>query len=142
LRTLRSQTLALLAVVLVAFGVERLIVTDAEAIEALGDDVAEALAERRFGDLESLLSEGFHYGGKDRAATIAHVRALVERHKPAGIEIRLYDVAVEGDAATAAGRVAGSVYGRPATLDVHATLVREEDGWKFSEIRGRGMRLP
>jgi hypothetical protein len=128
--------LALGLVTLAAFGIERLIVTDVEAIENLAAKASEAIEERRFEVLEGLMAEDFTYAGRDRAATVAYVRRLVEKHQPPRVGLSLTRVEVDGDGAEASGVVLGTVYGRPMRYPVQAVLVRGEDGWRLSRVKG------
>lgn len=139
---IRSQLLAVAFLTLAVFGIERLIVTDAEAIQALADETARALTERKYDHLHEVMDEAFRYQGKDRTATIRHVRGLVEKHKPLAIDIKLPEIEIEEDTATARGYVAAQVYGRPVHYPIEAELVRTEDGWMLLEVRGRQGRLP
>jgi Domain of unknown function (DUF4440) len=125
----RPYFLGILLLAFVVYGIERLIVTDKEAIEALGDAVAEAIQKEDYARLEGLLDPGFEYAGRDRATTIGYVRGLVRQYRPIGVQVHLFDIHVEGDHATAAGVVSASVMGRPQEMRVDATLVRSADGW-------------
>lgn len=134
--TIRAQFVGLLLVAGLVFGIERLIVTDAEAIENLARDVGVAIEAQRFEALEDFLHEEFTYRGRDRAETIEFVRGLVRKYKPMGVQIVVYEVEVEGDDARAKGVVSGTAYGRPARVPVDATFRRTEDGWRLLEVRG------
>ena len=136
----RPHFIALLLITLVAVGIERLIVTDAEAIEALGETVATAMEERDFEALDSLLDEAFQYRGRDRAETLKHVRSLLSKYKPTGIQIQLQQIEVDEDRATAKGVILGQAYGRPAQFQMDVVLQRTEEGWKLLEVKGD--RLP
>ncbi len=139
---IRTQILALGILALAAFGIERLIVTDAEAIENLAKDTAKALMEKRYEVLEDVLDESFEYQGKDRAKTIQHVRSLIEKHRPLAVEVRLPEVKIEDDTAKAAGYIGAQVYGRPIRYGIEVDLVRREDGWKLVKVKGSSGRLP
>lgn len=135
----RSKLLLLLVLGLVIWGVERLIVTDAEAIEHLADVLAEDIQAERWDDLASRLHEDFRFNGMDRERTVAHVRGLVERSKPTGVGVSLYEIEVAGEFATARGHVWGNVAGRPIRVAIDAKLGRTEDGWVLREVSGGSM---
>lgn len=132
----RSKLLLLLVLGLLIWGVERLIVTDAEAIENLAEAMAEDIRDKRWADLEGRLHPEFQYGRRDREKTVEHVRGLVERHKPTGVGVSLFEIEVVGDTATANGHVWGNVAGRPVRVSIGAKLLRGEDGWLLREVTG------
>ena len=101
--SIRPHFLGLLLLGLVVFGIERLIVTDEEAIEQVAQSMSDAIAEQRFEDLEPLLHAEFEFQGKDRAETIAYVRSLVRKYKPIGAQVALVDIQVEDDTGVAVG---------------------------------------
>lgn len=136
--TFRSPLLGLLVVALLVFGLERLIVTDAEAIEQLGVDAARAIRERAWERLEPMLHEEFQYEGRDRTATIAHIRSLVRKYKPADVGIALFEIEVDGGEAKARGVVRGSALGRPVRVAIDAWFKESGDEWKVWKVRGGG----
>lgn len=136
--SIRSQFLALIALTAVGLLVAHLIVTDAEAIEALAERMARAAAERDMQALGEALSEDFTYGSRDRAATLAHVEGLLGKHKPVGIEVNLYEIRVDDGRATAKGVVGAQVYGRPMRVQIDVELIETDDGWKLVKVRGGG----
>ena len=132
----RSKLLTLLVIGLVIWGVERLIVTDKEQIEALAETMAEDIRDKRWSDLESRLHEDFMYGKRDREKTVEYVKGLVERNKPTGVGVSLFEIEVTGDSAKAKGHVWGNVAGRPARVSIDAKLLRTDDGWVLREVMG------
>lgn len=135
LPTIRSQLLALVALTCIVLLVEHLIVTDAEAIEALAARAAKAAGERDFAALGRLLSDDFRYGTRDRAETLAHVESMLRKHPATGIEIDVYEIRVDDGHATAKGLVRAQVYGRPFGVHVDVELVETEDGWKLDRVQ-------
>lgn len=134
---LRSKLLTLIVLALLIWGVERLIVTDREAIEGLAETVAEDIRDGRWEDLRSRLHEDFVYNSQDRDRTVAYVQGLVERYKPTGVGVDLFEIEVTDDAATARGHVWGNVGGRPVRVGIDAKLLRtEDDGWVLREVTG------
>jgi hypothetical protein len=135
--SIRPHFLGLLLLALVVFGIERLIVTDKEAIEGLAEEISLAIQTEDLDHLETLLHPEFDYGGRDRAETLRTVRAAKRKYKPIGVKVVLVDIQVDGDVAEAKGVVAATVYGRPQQLPIEATLERGEDGaWLLRAVRG------
>ncbi len=135
--TVHSRLLALLVLALAAYGIERLIVTDTEAIETLAEDMAADIEDERWEALEDHLHEDFTYGKLDRRKTIAHVRGLVSKYRPTGVGVSLYEIEVDGDDATALGQVWGHVAARPVRVDILVKLTRNDDGdWVLLEVTG------
>jgi len=135
--SIRTHFVALLLLALLAFGIERWIVTDAEAIEALGEEAAAALRERDPEALKGLLDEDFHFDRRDRSATLTQVRRLLERYQPTGIQIRLGKIKVDGDRAHALGQIQGQASGYRSGYQVEVELIRGEEGWKLLEVTSR-----
>lgn len=136
----RSQILALGLLTLAVLGIERLIVTDREAIQDAATGAARALAERRWDALADLLHEEFRHGPRDRAATLAWVRGLVENHAPRGIEVQFSEIDLREEGATASGAVAATVLGRRYVQDVTAEWVREAGRWRLLGLQSGGLR--
>lgn len=124
---IRPHFLGLLVIALVVFGIERLIVTDKEAIEAVADEMAVAIQERQLERLEPLLHPEFEFAGRDRTETIAYVRGLVQKYQPMGAKVVFVDIQVEGDTGTADGVIQATVMGRPQQVRVKAVFARTED---------------
>ena len=122
----RPPLLALLLVlVLVAFGIERLVVTDGERLEAWAEAAAAAAQSGDRGALEALLAPEFRYRGKDRERTLDHIADLRRKYTPPGVRIRLIKIEVDGDGASADARVDANGMRRPVRLD----WVRREGSW-------------
>ncbi len=134
--SIRSQFLGLLVLVLLAYGIERLIVTDAEALQAVANDAAAALRDRDWDHLEGLLTVDFTHDGRDRAATVAYARTLVMRYRPVGVRIGLTEIQVQDDDAEARAIIEATVLGRPAGRAVHVRFRRTAGGWRLCEIEG------
>ena len=135
--TIRSRFLALICLTGLVLLVEHLIVTDAEAIEALGERAARAAADRDFGALGEVLADDFRYGSRDKASTLAYVQSLLGKHKPMGIEVTLFEIKVKDERATARGVVRAQVYGRPIGVGIDAELIETEEGWRLLRINSR-----
>lgn len=133
---LRSKFLLLLLVGLVIWGVERLIVTDKEAIENLAEALADDVRQERWDAMQGRLHPQFTYGELDGPQTIEHIQDLVKRFKPGNVGLNLFDIEVEGDSAKSKGHVWANAAGRPGRLAIDARFVRTDDGWKLREVLG------
>ena len=140
---IRPYFLGILVIAFIAFGIERLIVTDKEAIQALGEDLAEAIQKEDYERLEGLLDSGFSYGARDRTETIGYVRAQYRKLRPINVEVHLFEIHVEEDTARATCAVTGMVMGRPGQMQVYVTLARTpEDEWVLKSVEGGTGGLP
>ena len=129
--TARPLLLALLGALAVGFLIERLIVTDIEAIENLVADAESAFNEGRLGDLVDILDPEFRYGTRNRDETIAHLERLAKQFQAAGIVVVLDAPRIDGDEATANGRVRLRVLSQLSVVPVSLRFVRGEGGWLF-----------
>ena len=127
--SLRSLLLVLLGTVALGIAIERLVVTDVEAIEGLVADGETAFNERNFADLAPLLHPDFEFGGRDRAATLEYLERLARRFQAAGADVVLDEPQVSGDEAQASARVRLRVLNQFSELPVSLQFVRLEDGW-------------
>ena len=134
---IRPHFLGLLLLALVVFGIERLIVTDEEAIQQSAEALSEAIETEDYEALEALLHPEFRFQGRDRSETIAYIRAQVRKYKPIAPQVVLVDIQVEGDTGRVTGAVQATVYGRPQQLRIEGTFVRtEDDEWLLREVSG------
>jgi len=137
---IRPYFLGLMVITLMGFGIERLIVTDKEAIQALGEDLAEAIQKQDYGRLEGSLDPDFEYRGRDRTEALEYVRRRVRQYQPLNIKVEFLEIRVEDDTAKAAGNVSALVLGRPWRGRIDATLVRTDDGdWVLKSVEGDGL---
>ena len=132
----RSKFLMLLALGLVIWGVERLIVTDKEAIENLAEALAEDVRHERWDAMQGRLHPQFEYGKMDGAQTIEHIQDLVKRFQPGNVGLNLFDIEVDGDTAKSKGHVWANAAGRPGRLAIDARFVKTDDGWVLREVLG------
>jgi hypothetical protein len=138
---IRAQFLALLLLTGLVILVERLIVTDQEAIRGLGREVARAAGARDTEALGRLLAPGFRHGPRDAAQTLAHVAALLRKYPAQDIAVDFLAIEVDDGEATATGLVSASLYGRPVQVQVQVDLREEDEGWKLVRVRGgEGLR--
>ena len=131
--SVRPVFLILLALVGVGVLVERLIVTDKEAIENLVEDAEDAFNERRFDDLVETLVPDFQYAGRDRDATRAYLQRMAKRFEAAGADVVLGEPQVDGDAATAQATVRMRVLNQLAAIPVSIRFARVDGRWRFKQ---------
>lgn len=129
--SVRPLFLVLLGVVALGFLVERLIVTDAEAIENLVAEAEQAFNEERFEDLLDILNPDFRFGERDRDGTVAYLRRQAKRFETAGIDVVLDAPRIEGDEATAGARVRVRAMSQLGVVPVSLRFARTEAGWRL-----------
>lgn len=127
----RTLLFALLGLIALGIVIERLVVTDREAIESLVDDAQAAFNEQRFEDLEGFLAEEFTYAGRDRAQTLAYLGTLARSYGRAGVVVVMDPPAIEGDQAQASARVRLRALNQFYEIPVSLRFVRSEDGWRL-----------
>jgi len=131
-RSLGPLWLRLLFIGALGFGLERLIVTDTEAIESL---VEEAATFAGAGDLEGLgglLAADFRHGGKDRQASLDEVARRRAQFTPKEVRARVSQLEVTGD--TARGRLLIVAEGGRmgfARVMADVSFTKEDGDWRF-----------
>ncbi len=129
--------LLLLVAAGVGIGLERLIVTDAEAVE---DVVVEATKAVDRGDFEAfgrLLSPTYRGEGGTRDGAVARVRKAWRADGPRALASTVIGVQVDGDAARAQVNVRGFFLGRLFLFRLDVGFVREADGWRVASAEVR-----
>lgn len=128
----RRGPLPLVLLLAVALGVviERLVVTDAEALEQLLRDAREAVTERAFERLRPLLSDDFEWQGLGPDDALARVARLTDRAKPTRLVVDWGEVIVAGDRANVRLRVQVWVHGGAYPGEAQLTFAREPQGWR------------
>ena len=131
----RRALWVVLALGALGLALERWIVTDIEAIEALVARGQEAFNEKDFETLLDTLDDDFAYGERDRAETAAHLRKLATRFQAAGIDVVMDEPQVDADAdprtASATARIRARVMNRFAVVPVSLRFVRRGDEWRL-----------
>ena len=112
--------------------VERLIVTDAEAVDALVQRAAEAVREGDFEALAATLGAGFTVEGRTGEEALDWIRKLRRNFRPLGIEAEVGEVEVSEDRALAPTVVSMTVMARPVRLRAAVHCRRGEDGWRIT----------
>ena len=115
-----------------AFGLDRLIETDEEAIEALVDRATRAAREGDFQAVGETLDVEYQGKGGSRDGVLKLVQSLWETWKPADLGTELGDIQVEGETAKAPVRVKGQVLGRPLALQLETHYVKRDAGWRVA----------
>jgi hypothetical protein len=113
------------------FLVERLVVTDTEAIEALLDEARAALKERAVERLRPLLAEDFQHAGRGPDEAVAEARRLIERHRPTLLEIDPGPIVVGRGRAEVDVRVRALAYGGGYVGGLRLVLAQDPDGWRI-----------
>lgn len=129
---------AAIALGALAWGIERLVVTDTEAIEALVERAEEAVRDGDFETLAGLLHPDYEAEGRDRDEAVRYVRRLWRRYRPVGLDVELGTVRVEGDRAEAPAVADVRALGRPFTIRLRTGFGRTPDGWRLREARPTG----
>jgi ketosteroid isomerase-like protein len=112
--------------------VERVIVTDAEAVEALVQRAAEAVREGDFEALAATLGAGFTVEGRTGKEALDWIRKLRRNYRPLGIDAEVGEVEVSEDRAVAPTVVSMTVMARPVHLRAAVHCRRAEDGWRIT----------
>ncbi|MGE0192529.1 MAG: nuclear transport factor 2 family protein [Planctomycetota bacterium] len=133
---------SLLLLVGFAWGIERLVVTDAEAIEQVLEDAAKSFDRKDFAALGALLHEDFVQDGTPREQALARLEALSKRFGPLGTSVDVSDIRVDDDEATSRVTVRVRALGQVLPLEGRVTLRRDGDGdWRIRGADGFAPRL-
>ena len=132
--TPRRILVVILVLWAVGFGVERLVVTDREAIESLLERAAASVSHDDWDGFATALADDYAERGRDKKAFVAFVRGLKERHKPQGVGIDIGDPKVEGDRATTQVVVKPGAPYIGTRIGGRVELLRTKDGWRISGV--------
>ncbi len=122
----------------VAWGIERLVVTDKEAIRALVERTTEAVKTGDFDAVAQAFDPAYDAEGRDRDGMVEYLRTLWRRFRPLGLEVDLGEVTVEGDDASALAEISANVVGRPTRIEVTTVFRRTDAGWRIAAARPVG----
>ncbi|MDJ0975552.1 MAG: hypothetical protein QNJ98_13910 [Planctomycetota bacterium] len=114
---------------LLAFVIERLWVTDLEALERWAQDAADAVNMDRREAVEALLAESFTYGGKDRTEALDLAFEYRAKNKVRAVEVKLRKVEVQGDRAEAEATIWATRQDMRGRVRTQLVFVRGPDGW-------------
>ena len=130
------RTVVLLAIVgaaVLAWAIERLIVTDREAIEAVVERGARAIERGDWDAVASIFDDEALEGGRDRRELLRFVKSSWEATGAASLSAEVLDLAVSGDRASSRVRARpggrGLAYGEGVV-----SWVRREGGWRVTGI--------
>jgi hypothetical protein len=142
LRFSRILVLALVAAPATALLIERLVVTDEEAVTVRIEAASAAVANRDFAALRDALDEEYAADGRDREAAARYVEAQVRRYEPTSLAVDVRDVVVHGDVATAKAVLTGrtSLYGDSIVVEV--SLRKRPDGWRITSAQHARVSAP
>jgi hypothetical protein len=139
--TARKVLLLLAGVAVLAFLVDRIVVTDAERIEDLVDEARKAVLRGDWDAVAAAVDDEVTVGERNKASLVAWWRREWQRASPASLSVDVDDVETSGDRGTARVRISpGSPYvGMWATGRLH--VVKRDGGWRIAglddvEIRG------
>ena len=131
--TPRRVLLGILLLFAVGLGIERLVISDREAIESLLERAATSVSRDDWDALANALDEEYAEHGRDKQAFVAFVRGLKERHRPQGVGLEIGDTTVDGDRAETRVVVKPGAPYIGLRIGGRVVLVRSPDGWR---IRG------
>ena len=132
----RMTLLGLVLLAGVAILVERLVVTDAEAIEGLLVDMRKAVAQRQLSAWRPILDDEFRWQGLDADATVRRLQGHLDRNRPTSIDVTWGPVEPRGDTCIVEADARVLAYGGLFTYHGRLTFVRTSGGWKLREAVG------
>jgi hypothetical protein len=134
--TVRPRLLiaALVGVAALAWGVERLIVTDREAIEGVIEDARRAVLADEWEAFAETIDPAYDERGLDRAGLVSWARGLWRRSGSRALGVSVTAVRVEGDRAAArlVVRPGFAVFGEG--FGGRLEFVRRDAGWLISSV--------
>jgi hypothetical protein len=131
LRIPRTVVAALVLAPAAALLIERIVVTDREAVTTVIEGAVGAVANRDFVALRDALDEEYSAEGRDRDEAARYVESQVRRYEPSDVGVDVRDVAVNGDTATARAVLRARLVYRQR-IDVEVRLRRRPDGWRVT----------
>src|SRR5262245_3409194 len=138
----RPRPRSLLIGLLIAIGlgvlIERLVVTDTEAIEALLEEARDAAKERQWSRLPPLLSDPSTGYGRGPDETVAELTRLAERNRPTLIDVEWGAIAPARLRCEVDVEVRAFAYGGRYGGTVRVIFAKEPDGWRLLEVQGAG----
>ena len=143
MRRLTPRTAFLLFLGLVALFVviERAIVTDEEAIEALLEDLEDAAREQDWDRFLAVLHVDYQAEGRNAEEAVEYAASLMKQYRPVDLTMYVGNIDVDGDDAEARTNVGATVSGQPIRVKVAIDLKRTDDGWRVTAARPLGWGL-
>lgn len=127
----RSGWVLLLLAATVGLVVERLVVTDEEAVARVLDDAIRGLKDRTPRRLLPLLAESFRFEGRTPEETVDFVTRLLDRHKPTLLELERGAIVTARSRAEATVHVRALGYGGGWFGRVTLALEEGPHGWRI-----------
>jgi hypothetical protein len=130
---------ALLAVAAgVAFLVDRLVVTDREAVIARVEGAFDAAKRGDWDAFAEALDDDARWDGRGKDAAVARAKRLASMVSASTWRLTIDEVTVEGDRATVRGHVSlpgsGGALGDGARADGLAELVERDGTWRIASV--------
>lgn len=131
-----TRTRLLLAAIALVGGlvwlVERLVVTDAEAVEAVLERAATDASSGAWDAVADAFDDGYQEGGRDKAAFLAWAKAQWNRAGLRAITVDVLEVRVEGD--RAAARVDARLQPYAQRVPGSVELERRDGTWRIVRV--------
>jgi hypothetical protein len=119
----------LLVLVALGFAVERLIVTDEEALVAWAEAMSEAASTGDRDRARTLISEEFVYGTLDRDKALDLAWRARRNAAVGDLTLSLVQIQIKGDEAHAEGIISAASMARRAELTTRMRFQRSDGGW-------------
>ena len=132
----RMTLLGMLVLVLIGWGIERLIVTDTEAIEGLLEDARKAVLVRELPRLRPMMDDAFAWGELGPDETVQRLQGYVDRGRPTRIDVNWGPVVPRGDTCIVEADVRVLAYGGLFPVHGRLTFTRTSGGWKLAAAEG------
>lgn len=120
---------AVVALAGLAWLVERLVVTDPEAVAAVLDEVADAASRGDWDAVAAAIDDDFLEAGRGKDAFLAWAKGQWSRANLRAIALDVRDVRVEGD--QAAARVEATLQPYAVRVPGRVDLARRGDAWRI-----------
>ncbi len=114
--------------------IERLIVTDAEALEQWAEDAGEAASDVDLERLRALMADEVTFQHRDLDATMEHLGGQLRKYAPRNVAVELRQIEVHGDVAHSDARISCVVVGRPVRLAAKLHFQRADGVWRLSKV--------
>ena len=123
----------LLILVAIGIGIERLIVTDEEALEKWAVSMSEAASTGDRDFARTLIADDFVYGKLDREQALDLAWRGRRNAAVGDVSLQLVQIQVQGDTATAEGVISAASMARRAQLRTKLRFERRSAGWVLVE---------
>jgi hypothetical protein len=117
--------------------VDRLVVTDREAVRARVEAAFDAAKRGDWAAFADALDDDAEWGGRGKEAAVARARRLAGSVPSNAWRLTIDEVTVDGGRATVRGRVSlagGGVLGQGFEAGGRATLVERDGAWRIASV--------